>query len=160
MKKHNLIFAAIVILFISSCKENKKQEQSKSVTNENIKTKNELTYLYANNRDTILLALENVENTILGRLDILPYEKDSRCGTIKNGQFKGDTLFAIYNSIQEGQESECEIAFLKKDNSYIISNDIFEESNYQYNSNYTKGSFKNKNIIKFNGETLKIITKK
>lgn len=158
MTKQILTITITIILFLTSCKEYKKHEQNQNVTNKKIE--NEQSYRYEKNRDTVLLVLQNIENKISGKLDILPYEKDSRRGTIINGQFKGDTLFAFYNSIQEGQKSECEIAFLKNGDSYILSNDIFGENNYRYNSDYTKGSFKNKHIIKFDGNTLKKITTK
>ena len=132
MNKQALTIVAGVFFLISSCKENKKEEQNLEKTKENLKTENlkmeeEQTYLYANNNDTILLELKNAENTISGKLDILRYQKDSRRGTINNGQIKGDTLFAVYKSMQEGQESECEVAFLKKEDSYIFSNDILGE---------------------------------
>lgn len=119
----------------------------------------EQTYLYANNKDTTRLVLKNAGAEISGSLDILPFEKDSRRGTLSKGEMKGDTLFALYKSIQEGQESECEIAFLKKGDAYVLTNDIFGEENFQYNADYSKGSFKNKQAIKFDGETLNKIGK-
>jgi hypothetical protein len=160
MKRQALTIAVTAIFLTTSCKESKKQELIQNETNENLKIENEQTYLYTNNGDTTILTLKNIDNTISGKLSFLAYEKDKRIGVIVNGQMKGDTLFAIYNSMQEGYESECEIAFLKKDDSYILSNDIFGEDNYQYNADYTKGSFKNRNTIKFDGEKLKKITNK
>lgn len=154
-KKITLLVIAVAILWIPSCTKNQKQENNQDTTTETLKTKKEQTYLFAHDRDTILLTLNNDGDTISGKLDILYYEKDSRRGTILSGQQRGDTLFAIYDSMQEGQQSQCEIALLKKDDSYILSNDILGKDNYQYNSDYTKGNFKNKSVIKFDGETLK-----
>jgi len=133
---------------------------NETVTNENIAVGNKQVYLYAQNRDTTRLILEIAGNPISGKLDILPFQKDSRIGVLADVQIKGDTLFAMYTSMQEGNESECEIAFLKKGDSYILTNDIFLESNYQYNSDYSKGSFKDKNSIKFDGDTLKLVANK
>jgi hypothetical protein len=144
-----------IILSLISCNEKKTEEKSQNVTNEI--TEKTQDFMYKKDKDTIALTLQNIANKVSGKLDFMPYEKDSRLGTITDVQFKGDTLFAIYNSMQEGTQSECEIAFLKKGDSYILSNDIFGENNYQYNSDYTKGKFKNKHIIKFDGETLERI---
>lgn len=158
MTKQILATLIVIILFAASCKENKKYAQNQNATNNKIES--EQSYLYQKNGDTVLLVLQNSENKISGKLDFLPYEKDSRRGTIINGFFKGDTLFALYNSVQEGQKSECEIAFLKNGDRYILSNDIFGVNNYQYNSDYTIGNFKNKHNIKFDGDTLKRIKTK
>ncbi len=150
-----LAILALGILLITSCNGNQKREKNQDAANELSPTKSEQSYIYTNDKDTILLTLQHVENTISGTLNFLPYEKDSRRGTIINGQHKGDTLYAIYNSIQEGEKSECEIAFLKKNDDYILSHDIFRKDNYEYNADYSKGRFKNKRIIKFDGEILK-----
>ncbi len=114
--------------------------------------------MYASNGDTISLNLQNSPTETSGTLDILPYEKDSRMGTISNGKMSGDNLFALFTSSQEGQDSECEIAFLKNGEDYIFSNDIYGESNYQYNKDYTKGKFIDKTKIKFDGEVLKKVS--
>ena len=90
---------------------------------------------------------------------ILPFEKDTRTGTIYEGKMSGDTLIAIFNSTQEGQDSDCEIAFLKKNDGFVFTNDIYGETNYQYNKDYTKGSLVNKGKIKFNGDFLKLVRK-
>lgn len=158
MKKQILLFTVTVIALLFSCNQNQNNEQGQSGTNQDLKAEAEQVYLYASNGDTILLAIKTVEDSIVGNL-ILPFEKDSRIGTISSGHFKGDTLYAIFNSTQEGQNLECEIAFLKKDSSYIFSNDIYGEENYQYNTDYTKGGFKNRSVIKFDGELLNLITK-
>lgn len=164
------IALASTVLF--SCNQSAKTEHTtnenttsetatkETITNENIAVDNKQVYLYAQNRDTTRLILDIAGNSISGKLDILPYQKDSRIGVITDGQMKGDTLFAMYKSMQEGEESECEIAFLKKEGSYILTNDIFFESNYQYNSDYSKGSFKDKNSIKFDGDTLRLVKNK
>lgn len=164
------IALASTVLF--SCNQSAKTEQTtnenttsetatkETITNENIAVGNKQVYLYAQNRDTTRLILEIAGNPISGKLDILPFQKDSRIGVLADVQIKGDTLFAMYTSMQEGNESECEIAFLKKGDSYILTNDIFFESNYQYNSDYSKGSFKDKNSIKFDGDTLRLVKNK
>lgn len=108
----------------------------------------------------VTLVAKNYALLIAKNSALLLTDYNSRIGVITDGQMKGDTLFAMYTSMQEGDESECEIAFLKKGDSYILTNDIFLESNYQYNSDYSKGSFKDKNSIKFDGDTLKLVANK
>jgi hypothetical protein len=61
----------------------------------------------------------------------------------------------MYNSTQEGQTSDSEVAILKKGDGYILSNDIGGGDNYKFNSDYTKGYFIDKSKIKFDGEELK-----
>jgi hypothetical protein len=156
MKPQTLTFALALTSILISCNGNQSQEQNKNATTENVNVLSEQIYLYAENKDTVLMVLERVGDIFVGRLDMLPYEKDSRIGTLTNGQLKGDTLYALYHSTQEGQNSECEIALLKKEDTYILTNDIYGE-NYQYNADYTKGSFKNKSMIKFDGEILKLV---
>lgn len=103
--------------------------------------------------------LQNTNEEITGTLSILPFEKDSRIGTIYAGKMNGDTLYAMFNSTQEGQDSDCEIAFLRKENGFVLTNDFYSETNYQYNKDYTKGSFISKGKIKFDGEFLRKVSK-
>lgn len=151
----NFTIAIALISILASCKGSKKESNNENAENGNAELSIGGNYLHANNGDTVLLVLQNTDSMISGKLDILPYQKDSRKGTIENGEMKGDTLFAIFNSMQEGSRSDCEIAFLKNGNSFILSNDIYGMDNYQYNSDYSKGSFINRKTIKFDGETLK-----
>lgn len=139
----NILLASTAIAFLLA-----------SCDNNSTPTSGTTCYLSAANKDSISLTLNYAASEITGELNILPFEKDSRRGTLKNGKMQGDTLFAIYDSQQEGMRSECEIAFLKKDATYILSNDIYSETNYVYNADYTKGNFKDKSAIKFDGETL------
>lgn len=154
-KKITFVIIGISLLITPSCTNNQKQENNKIAAKESLQRDNITTYLYAQDRDTILLNLINFGDTISGKLDIKRFEKDSRVGVLYDVQHKGDTLFAIYDSMQEGEKSRDEIALIKKGDSYILSHDIFGKENYQYNSDFTRGSFKNKKVIKFDGETLK-----
>lgn len=111
-------------------------------------------YLSAFNNDTVQLQLRDSNNVTTGILNYLPYEKDSRIGNLYDVKFAGDTLFAMYKSIQEGSENICEMAMLKKENKYILTNDIWASDNYKYDSTYTNGKFIAKSKILFNGDTL------
>lgn len=158
--KQSLTILAFACIF-SSCSESKPNTENTVIptdtTNSVVVESN--TYLYGNNGDTVLLMLQNTNEEITGTLSILPFEKDSRIGTIYAGKMLGDTLYALFNSTQEGQDSDCEIAFLKKNDGFVFTNDIYGETNYQYNKDYNKGSFVNKGKIKFDGEFLKMVSK-
>ena len=157
MKKINIsLFSLASLLLIGitlfSCNQNAAPRSEDSKQSEIIKTKN--CYFFAFKTDTVFLSLNQGKDSITGELNYIPYEKDSRFGTLSGGYFSGDTLFALYNSTQEGQTSDCEMALLKKDNGYVLTNDIWG-NNYTFNSDYTKGSFISKGKIKFDGEELK-----
>lgn len=158
--KHSLTILAATCIF-ASCSENKPNTENAVIATDTTKAVvvESNAYLYGNNGDTVLLMLQNTNEEITGTLSILPFEKDSRTGTIYAGKMSGDTLYAMFNSTQEGQDSDCEIAFLKKDNGFVLTNDIYSETNYHYNKDYTKGSFINKDKIKFEGEFLRKVDK-
>lgn len=153
-KKITLAMLIMAVLWTPSCKKNQQPNHQPDVVAEASGVEGTQTYMYAYDRDTVLLTLESKGDSVSGKLDFLPYEKDSRRGMLSRIEHQGDTLFAIYESMQEGEVSECEIALLKKDDSYILTNDIFGQDNYTYNADYTKGRFKDKRVIKFDGETL------
>ncbi len=172
-------FTIIIILFIGACNQNKidnnagLNSKNDSVVNNSSSfssndTTNKVTstqdnwqkkYLFAKNKNSVKLNIKKVGSEIMGELKFLYLMKDNRLGILSKGIIKGDTLFALYDSMQEGQRNLCEVAFLKDGNNFIISNDIFGFDNYQYNENYSKGWFKNKSKIKFNGVTLLEIPK-
>jgi hypothetical protein len=146
------IFLTVIALF--SCNQN-------GASNSNNKDQSDIEnrkkcYFFAFKSDTIYLSLNESKDSITGVLNYIAYEKDSRLGTLSGGYFRSDTLFAQYNSTQEGQTSDCEMAMLKKGNGYVLTNNIWGE-NYTYNTDYTKGSFSNRGKIKFDGEELKPI---
>ncbi len=154
--KRTLTILATACIF-ASCSENKPNTTNTAVASDttNAVVIESESFLYEKNGDSIILNLRYATSEITGTLDYLPYEKDGTIGTLHAGKMSGDTLFAIYNSTQEGQDSECEIAFLKKNDGYIVTNEMDGGTNYQYNKDYTKGSFINKGKIKFEGEFLK-----
>lgn len=87
--KQILTIIIISALFIS-CSESKPNIDNTDIatdtTNAIIIETN--AYLYGNNGDTILLNLQNTNQDITGALSILPFEKDSRMGTIHAGKMK------------------------------------------------------------------------
>ncbi len=149
--KHLTIISLVIILCSCNSETNKKEE------NKTVKPVTTSCYLAAFHQDTVMLQLKDSNSVITGILNYLPYEKDGTIGSLYNVKISGDTLFAMYQSMQEGQESFCEMAMLKKDSSYILTNDIWSNNpNYKYDSTYTHGKFIDKNKIAFNGDTLKV----
>lgn len=114
-------------------------------------------YLFSLNNDTVSLQLKDSNSIITGNLNYLPYEKDGTIGNLHHIEKKGDTLFALYTSMQEGQESTGEFAMLKVDKNYVLTNDIWGVENYTWDSTYANGKFKNKHTVQFDGDTLKHI---
>lgn len=154
MKKTNIsllksTYFLLIGIILFSCNQNVTLKNEGSNQTESIETKN--CYFSGISTDSIFLTINIAKDSITGSLDYIPYEKDGRIGTLYNGFFSGDTLFAMYNSTQEGQTSDCEMALLKKGNGYVLTNDIWG-NNYTYNADYTKGSFVDKGKIKFDGE--------
>lgn len=154
-KKNNMKYLTIVSLaiFLSSCNnEPNKKEESKKV-----KPVTTACYVSAFHQDTVSLQLKDSNSVLTGILNYLPYEKDGTIGSLYDVKLSGDTLFAMYQSIQEGQESFCEMAMLKKNNTYILTNDISGGPNYKFDSSYTHGKFIDKSKITFDGDTLTAI---
>ncbi len=146
--KYFIIVTWVMILCSCQNEANKKDDR---------KNEHQVTtscYVSAFNQDTVWLQLKDSNNVLTGILNYLPYEKDGQIGTLYNIKRSGDTLFAMYQSTQEGQESFCEMAMLQKNNSYILTNDMWGTSNYTYDSSYTHGKFVDKNKITFKGDTL------
>lgn len=152
------VLATVSLLFLlTACTNTKKEAEPTASPTAESSDYEARDYLYAKAKDTVRMTLKSTYKLISGELHLLPFAKDSRRGTITDGQMKGDTLFAIYKSTQEGQESECEIALLKRGDEFVLSDDFFGESNYKYNDAYTKGWFKDRKKITFEGYVLKRI---
>lgn len=144
-----ILFVIATLLFACS-------NQSTHLANEKQKqTVSNSCFIYALNKDSIILKLQDSSSILKGELHYLPYEKDGTIGNLYNLKWQGDTLFGMYKSEQEGIESIGEIALFKKANSFVLTNDIWATSNYVYDSNYTNGKFINKTKIVFDGEELK-----
>jgi hypothetical protein len=98
-------------------------------------------YWQVQGRDTIKLSVQSANGKVDGKLDFLFYEKDKSRGTIA-GEMKGDTLFANYRFTSEGTESYRDVAFLKRDDSFVMGyGEILNTGNREV--------FRNRKDIKF-----------
>ena len=154
MKTQFLPILLVLCTIAVSCKNKASNEQTEN--KDRVVAIDETNcYIASKGRDTVFIILHQVGQSITGKLNFMAYESDSRIGTVTSGKMNGDTLFAQYISAQEGMESDCEIALLKKESTYILSNDFYGSENYQFNTDDTKGTFKDKRHIKFDGVVLK-----
>ena len=75
-------------------------------------------YLLVSGKDSILMQMVVENNSAAGQLHYRYSEKDKSGGTIF-GNMKGDTLIADYKFISEGMETEREVAFLRRGDSFL-----------------------------------------
>ncbi len=157
MKVKLITIIIVSASFFVACNNNPPKDINKvAASQKSVKTEKSC-YLYSSNNDTVYLSLNTDSNRLSGELNFLPFEKDARIGTLSELKYQGDTLYAQYNSTQEGMTNICEIAFLKTKEGYIVTDDIWGGDNFQYNEAYTVGTFKDKHKIKFNGYLLKSV---
>ncbi|QMU26499.1 hypothetical protein [Adhaeribacter radiodurans] len=145
--KIKLFILAASFSLLMSC-----QSEQKMNTTENTAVKasnNQLTsscYQYSSSQDSVLLHLNPVGDSMIGELIYAFAEKDLNTGSIA-GQMKGDTLFADYTFLSEGQISVREVAFLKKDQTWL-------EGYGEVTTNGQKATFTNKAALNFDNTVL------
>lgn len=118
-----LILAGVLTWIFNAC--NKRDQTQAEQINE--PEADSTCYLFVQARDSIKLSLLQQNGKIKGRLHFMFYEKDKSHGTIE-GEMKGDTLFANYSFTSEGMLSYREVAFLKRDDSFILGSGEIENS--------------------------------
>lgn len=133
----SILQLCLIPLLVIGCNDRNKESSTKNVIPESEAE----CYRYVEQRDTVSLSLQRNEDQVSGRLAFRFYEKDKSSGTVE-GEMKGDTLFASYHFWSEGMESFREIAFLKKENSFVMGyGEILNSGN--------RDVFRNKNDIQF-----------
>lgn len=143
MKK--IVIIAIIILGIfASCKkkitEVEVPKAPKSAANPVVSGGE--CYVSTANNSTVELSFNiNSMQEVNGKLIYIPYQKDKNEGIIV-GSISGDTLIADYTFMSEGVSSVREVAFLKKDGTYIEGFGDVIESNGKF-------VFKDKTKLKF-----------
>lgn len=143
-----IVIAVVIALFACNNQANhsSNEKHNNAVSNS--------CFMYALNKDSIILKLQDSSSILKGELQYLPYEKDGTIGNLYDMKWFGDTLFGLYKSYQEGEETISEIALLKKANTYLLTNEIWGSANYKFDSSNTHGKFIDKNKIAFDGDTL------
>lgn len=118
MKKITLSFLSI--LFLAACSSPDKQSaQTDSLTNKDTLTKAKapypLCFLNKQGKDSTSIELAINGNKVKGQMNWLPYQKDSRKGTIE-GTITNDTIHATWSFMQEGMKDTLKLNFLFKNN--------------------------------------------
>lgn len=113
------IFIIIVCFVIAGCLHscNTEKKADQSLVQSETESEKEC-FQYIENKDTVSISLEIIENKIKGSLTYNLYEKDRNDGTI-TGEVKGDTLVLDYLFKSEGVSSLREVVFLKRNNQLI-----------------------------------------
>jgi len=113
MKYFNLLCA--VPLLIASCTSNSNKTENKDADKADsakvtarlaVATDTSRCFLLTagtKNQDTTTIELAIKNNKVTGQMNWLPYQKDSRRGTL-TGSAKGDTINAVWSFMQEGMK--------------------------------------------------------
>lgn len=141
MKNNVLVLVVFSSLFFS-CKKIEPKVENTPIPLE-IEAVTKECYEYIQGKDTIQANLLVQSKAVTGDLIYKIFEKDKNVGTII-GTISGDTLIANYTFISEGQKSEREVAFLRKNKSLIEG---YGESEMKDN----KMIFKEKQKLNFTG---------
>ena len=146
-----LLRSALFIISLPACNNSNdhaknndtiKDYTSKSDPAESVST----CYENINGKDTVALSLFSESKVITGSLIYNYYGKDKNNGTVR-GYMYGDTLIADYIFMSEGKTSERQVAFLKKDRSFIEGYGDVEELD-------GRTVFKNRSSLNFTGSPL------
>lgn len=137
----DLILLAVLFSAIAGCNV-PRQDDAAATSN----LPNPDCYLFVQNRDTIMLALESVEGKVRGKLAFRFFEKDQSHGTL-DGEMRGDTLLATYAFTSEGLMSHREVAFLRREDSFVMgSGEILNRGN--------RDVFKSPELIAFDNDVV------
>ncbi|MCC8426846.1 hypothetical protein [Mucilaginibacter sp. UR6-11] len=121
-----ITIACLAALIIASCSSPKSNTAgADSVINEETVAKNtpinnnnpavySLCFLNREGKDSTSIELVVSGDKVTGTMNWLPYQKDSRKGTL-NGIIKNDELLATWNFMQEGMKDTLKLNFLLKD---------------------------------------------
>ena len=109
------LFFFLSVFAMGACQSDKTENAQTNIA----PSQDSTCYLYVQNRDSIKLSIQQNEGSVTGTLAFLFYEKDKSRGTL-SGEIKGDTLFANYTFTSEGMLSYREVAFLKRDDTFVM----------------------------------------
>ena len=110
-----------VLLIIASCSADGTRNAAKTNTTVKAPIAQALCFLSTagnNSRDSTSIELVIKNNKITGQMNWLPYQKDSRKGTL-TGTINNDTINAIWTFMQEGVKDTLALNF-KIDNSHLL----------------------------------------
>ena len=120
-------FAILIFVFIAivACKNNTKTDNETVIEEEKAEIETTVKptletgcYEYNNDGNNIKMEITEINEKVIGNLNIAYAEKDTNQGKFV-GNIDGDKLIGIYTFNAEGKESSRELAFMIKDNQLI-----------------------------------------
>ncbi|HEX6226893.1 MAG TPA: hypothetical protein VFZ52_20890 [Chryseolinea sp.] len=101
-------------------------------------------YGHYTDKDSVFMKVAYAGDGVTGDIIYKLFEKDKNVGDFE-GTLHGDTIFAVYNFVSEGQASTREIVFLKQGNTLVEGFAAMDESGTR---------FKNRETVDFAGIVL------
>ena len=121
MKYLNLFCLATI--FVASCSSNNIKTVNKDSADAHAADTGKITaaapvasslcFLKSEGKDTTSIELVTKDTKVTGQMNRLPYQKDSRKGTL-DGTVKGDTIHAVWSFMQEGMKDTLNLKFVLK----------------------------------------------
>lgn len=111
----------LVFVFLLACNNTAKQiQETDSAGTETRESSNNISgcYLRVLQRDTLAASLQQVGNTVTGRLTFDNYQKDGSSGSV-NGELNGNILKLVYSFQSEGMNSVMHVYFKVVENGLI-----------------------------------------
>jgi hypothetical protein len=128
MKINSLVIPMVVAVAMAACtsSENKESTGDTVVKGDTIASpiQGEATSMCflrtegKSNKDTTSIELVIKDEKVSGQMYWHPFEKDSRKGTL-SGTLKGDTVYAVWNFMQEDMQDTIGLQFLIKEDSLM-----------------------------------------
>ena len=110
-------------IFIASCSSNSNKTANKDSVDAHAADTGKITsatpaasslcFLKTEGKDTTSIELVTKGIKVTGIMNWLPYQKDSRKGTLE-GMVKGDTINALWSFMQEGMKDTLNLKFVLK----------------------------------------------
>jgi len=123
-QSHVLIISIGFFLFCSGCNQLPQAKkhanwvdstfQSDTMVVDTSKRPNEYCFIHVTQSDSSFVNLVFIKEQVTGKYTWIPFEKDSRTGTI-TGSKRGDTLDVVWNFMQEGVKDTLRTMFLLHD---------------------------------------------
>lgn len=116
-----LALCCIATLLLAACTSSSKTDVTDTTINRDTVVKNgkdtavvySVCFLRAEGKDSTSVELLVKDNKVTGHLNWMPYQKDSRKGTLE-GTLKNDTIRATWSFMQEGMKDTLGVNFLLK----------------------------------------------
>lgn len=114
-----LALGCIATLLLAACTSSSKTEVTDTVVKRDTVVKDgkdtavvySVCFLQTQGKDSTSVELLVKDNKVTGHLNWMPYQKDSRKGTLE-GTLKNDTIRATWSFMQEGMKDTLDVNFL------------------------------------------------